>query len=95
MSKVNTADELPLALEKGFKEDTLSVSALLALPCIRRRGVIRYWIQALGFALPSRDHMERIDREVLKAKPGAKPRLKISNYEILRQKDELMVIGLQ
>ncbi len=87
--------EQDLENTKGFEEDTLSVSALLALPCIRRRGVIRYWIQALGFALPSRDHMERIDREVLKAKPGAKPRLKISNYEILRQKDELKVIRLQ
>ncbi|HEV2524603.1 MAG TPA: TilS substrate-binding domain-containing protein, partial [Gammaproteobacteria bacterium] len=54
-------------------------------------GVIRYWLQRLGHALPSRSHMERIDREVLKAKPGAKPRLKIGLYVIHRDKDELKV----
>ena len=76
------------------KEDTLSVSALLNLDLARRRGVIRYWLQGLGFALPSRDHMERIDREVLRAKPGSKPKLKISEYEIWREKDSLKVLDL-
>ena len=76
---------------KGLAADALSVSRLLALDSIRRRGAIRYWLQRLGHALPSRSHMERIDREVLMAKPGAKPRLKIGLYEISRHKDELKV----
>ena len=71
--------------------ETLSVSKLLGLDPVRRKGVIRCWLQRLGFALPSRSHMERIDREVLNAKPGSKPRLKISEYEIKRIKDELSV----
>jgi tRNA(Ile)-lysidine synthase len=75
----------------GTEEGSLSVTKLLALSCIRRRGVIRYWLQRLGCALPSRDHMERIEREVLKAKSGAKPRLKIGLYEICRHKDDLVV----
>ncbi len=79
---------------KGKISDTLSVSGLLELDVVRRRAVIRYWLQHLGFALPSRDHMERIDREVLKAKAGRKPKLKISCYEISRKKDELYVMGL-
>jgi tRNA(Ile)-lysidine synthase len=80
-----------LEAAKGLVADALSVSRLLVLDSIRRRGVIRYWLQRLGHALPSRSHMERIDREVLRAKPGAKPRLKIGLYEIQRYKDELKV----
>jgi tRNA(Ile)-lysidine synthase len=78
---------------KGLAEGALSVSRLLTLNTIRRRGVIRYWLQHLGHALPSRAHMERIDREILLAKPGAKPRLKISSYVIYRYKDELEVVA--
>jgi tRNA(Ile)-lysidine synthase len=74
---------------------TLSVSQLLALAPARRREVIRCWLQRLGFALPSRDHLARIDREVLKAKPGAKPRLKISRYELKRVQDALSVEALE
>lgn len=73
------------------EDATLSVSRLLELDPIRRKGVIRYWLQTLDFALPSRDHMERIDREVLLAKPGSHPRLKIGEYEIRREKDRLFV----
>jgi len=76
---------------KGKTAQSLSVSALLALDTARRRSVIRCWLQQLGFLAPSRDHMERIDREVLKAGPGRRPKLKISYYEIRRQKDELSV----
>lgn len=73
---------------------TLSVKALLKLDPVRRRGVIRYWLQMQQLTLPSRDHLERIDREVLQAKPGAKPKLKIAHYRIQRLKDELMVEGV-
>ena len=76
---------------KGCVVDALSVARLLALDSLRRREVVRYWLQRLGHALPSRSQMERIDREVLMAKPGAKPRLKIGLYEIKRERDELKV----
>lgn len=72
----------------------LSVSRLLKFNTTRRRSVLRCWLQKQGFLLPSHDHMERIDREVLKAKPGSRPRLKISQYEIRRLKDELSVVPL-
>jgi tRNA(Ile)-lysidine synthase len=75
----------------GSKPSRLSVSKLLTLDPTRRKSVIRYWLQLQEKALPSRDHMERIDREVLQAKPGAKPQLKIDNYIIKRKRGELIV----
>lgn len=75
----------------SHSKDQLSVARLLTLEPVRRRGVLRYWLQSLGFALPSRDHMERIDREIVQAKPGSRPRLKVSNYVITREKGNLCV----
>ncbi len=89
-----TQAEQDIGQVKGKEPDTLSVAGLLQLDRIRRKGVIRHWLYSLGLALPSLDHMERIDREVLCAKPGAKPRLKISQYEIRRLKGELSVLVL-
>lgn len=74
---------------KGEVQHVLSVSRLLKLEPIRRWGALRCWFRDLGFSFPSRDHMIRIDREVLNAQPGAKPRLKISNFEVRRVRDEL------
>jgi len=76
---------------QGKAAGNLSVSGLLALDPVRRKGVIRCWLQKLSYTLPSRDHMERIDREILKASAGSRPKLKISQYEIRRVKDELSV----
>ncbi len=76
-------------------KQTLDVSQLLALSSERRLGVIRVWLQRLGFAFPSFDHMHRIDREVLQARPGAKPRLKIGSYEISRAQGHLHVLALK
>lgn len=90
MAATSLAEEdLNIVRKEGSKD--LSVAALLKLDPVRRRGVLRYWLQHLGFKAPSRDHLERIDREVLKAKPGSHPRLKISAYELSRLKDNLTV----
>jgi len=77
---------------KNKETGALSVSGLLALSVFRRREVIRCWIKAYGFALPSLDHLNRIEKEVLKAQKGAKPRLKISSYELKRVGDTLNII---
>lgn len=76
---------------QGTRSGTLSVQSLLTLDPVRRRGVIRYWLQGQQFALPSRDHLDRIDREILQAKGGAKPRLKIDDYELRRHRGDLLV----
>lgn len=72
----------------------LSVSQLLKLDPVRRRAVLRLWLHRLGLALPSFDHLLRIDREILQAKAGSKPRLKIDQYEIIRLRDALSVVLL-
>lgn len=74
---------------KGNSPDTLSVKKLLSLEPVRRRGVLRYWLSRQKLLLPSRDHLARIDREILQAKPDSKPRLKLGNYELRRIKGEL------
>lgn len=79
---------------QGKLEDSLSVVALLNLDPIRRRGVIRYWLQRLDCLSPSRDHMDRIDTEILQAKPDAKPKLKLGDYELRRQKKDLIRVKL-
>jgi len=76
---------------QGFSEKSLSVAGLLKLNRTRRGAVIRYWLQIQQYAPPSRDHVERINREILKARAGAKPRLKVGNYEISRRRDDLIV----
>lgn len=74
---------------------SLNVRALLALDPLRRKGVLRYWLQCNGFSMPSLDHMDRIEREVLGARPDRHPKLKIADYEISRSKGELKVRALQ
>lgn len=79
---------------QGLAEGSLSVSQLLALGSTRRRGVIRYWLQKQNFALPSHEHLLRIEHEILRAKPDAHPQLKIGNYKLKRRKNDLIVQGL-
>ncbi len=95
--QITAASEYERVKIEDPKNESLSVSGLLALEPVHRKGVLRYWLQRNGFALPSRDHMERIEREILLAKPGSKPRLKISQYEIKRHKNVLSVnaIGIE
>jgi len=80
---------------QGKTKDALSVTALLSLDSRRRRGVIRYWLRLLNCLPPSRDHMARIEREVLEAKPDRHPKLKLGDYEIRRCKKELVVAKLE
>lgn len=83
--------EPDLQLIQDPRDKSLSVKALLALVPARRAAVLRAWLKGQGYGLPSYDQMQRIDREILKAKGGSKPRLKIGSYEITRQRDILKV----
>lgn len=78
----------------GKLENSLSVPSLLRLETARRRGVIRYWFQQQGALPPSREHMERIDAEVLGAKPDKHPKLKLGEYEIRRKQKDLLLVRL-
>ncbi len=71
-------------LQADTTEQGLLVSGLLALLPFQRHLVIRAWLTDQGYKAPSYDHMQRIDREVLGAKAGAKPQLKIGDYTLRR-----------
>ncbi len=93
-----TADAVEIVAKKNLshlqdKEDdqSLSVSGLLALDTLLRQTVIRLWLAEQGLQAPSYDHMQRIDREVLGAKGGAKPHLKIGDYTLRRINHRLVV----
>jgi tRNA(Ile)-lysidine synthase len=93
-----TADAVEIVAKKNLshlqdKEDnqSLSVSGLLALDTLLRQTVIRLWLAEQGLQAPSYDHMQRIDREVLGAKRGAKPSLKIGHYTLRRINHRLVV----
>lgn len=75
---------------KGTMHDALSIKKLLQLEPMRRRSVMRCWLNTLGFLLPSRDHLNRIEKEILQAKSVKGPRLKVGDYEVRRLKDELL-----
>lgn len=75
----------PLCLGAG-----LSVAGLLHLDLLRANAVLREWIrQHLGYA-PDRDALLRIERELLRAKPDAAPRLRIGTGELRRYRDALV-----
>ncbi len=78
-------------LQDTEEAQTLAVSGLLTLDTLLRQTVIRLWLAEQGLQAPSYDHMQRIDREVLRAKRGAKPHLKIGDYTLLRINHRLIV----
>jgi tRNA(Ile)-lysidine synthase len=87
-----TADAMEVLAKKDLSQlqdkdssQSLSVSGLLALDRLLRQTVIRLWLAEQGLQAPSYDHMQRIDREVLGAKGGAKPSLKIGHYTLRRE----------
>ena len=52
---------------------TLAVAGLLQLPHDRRVNVLRWWIARQGLGLPSTARLESIVRDVLPARPDARP----------------------
>lgn len=79
---------------QGLSKDSLSVVSLMTLAPVRRRGVIRYWMQMLGSLPPSRDHLDRIESEVIQADSDRHPKLKLGEFELRRVKKELILIKL-
>ena len=79
-----------LDLQSSGVGDDLSVAGLLSLGELRANAVLRYWIrQGQGYA-PDREVLARIERELLRAKPDAAPRLRIGDGELRRYRDRLV-----
>ena len=71
----------------------LSVSGLLTLSAGRRANALRHWLSQRNFQAPSSDLLERLEREVLRARADASPLLHGETYEFRRYRDSLCVMA--
>lgn len=86
-------DELALQdLTTLRQAQTLSVAGLLAISAPRRRNVLRYWLAERAFEAPPAAMLQRLEREVLKARVDAQPLLNCGPYEFRRYRDQLHVM---
>ena len=77
----------------GSRPGTLSVTALRGLPAARCRNLLRHWLRAGGFPLPSRAVLGRILDEVLDARADAEPRVHWHGAEVRRYRDDLYALA--
>ncbi|HZP13509.1 MAG TPA: tRNA lysidine(34) synthetase TilS [Nevskiaceae bacterium] len=70
----------------------LSVDGLLRLTDARRHNAVRTWIEAAGFEAPPADALERLDREVLRARPDREPLLGFGSAEVRRFRGVLFLM---
>ncbi|TAK77397.1 MAG: tRNA lysidine(34) synthetase TilS [Gammaproteobacteria bacterium] len=77
---------------QGSRDNTLSVSKLLALDVARQRLFLRLWIQQLGHPLPDAKKLDTIQYNVLTAKPDRQPCVRWQQTEIRRYRDDLYLM---
>ena len=82
-----------LAAAAGDRSGTLSVTALGRLPEARQRNLLRHWLRAAGFSLPSRAVLGRVLAEVLGARPDAEPCVHWPGCEVRRYRDALFALA--
>lgn len=70
----------------------LGVAGLLALSAARRANLLRHWVQRRGFETPAAAVLERLEREVLRARADAQPLLHAGDCEFRRYRDHLCVM---
>lgn len=87
------ADDLrTLSRSDDSRKENLSCAALLALSPARRANVLRHWITQQGFEAPSADTLQRLETEVLHARPDATPLLHVGAYDFRRYRDTLYLM---
>jgi len=82
------AKKLFLPIFNGLDE-TLSISQLIAYSFTQQRLVIREWFQILNLKMPSQAFIERIQSDVISARPDSDPLLSGKDYCIRRYRDKL------
>jgi tRNA(Ile)-lysidine synthase len=70
-------------------DETLSISQLIAYSLTQQRLVIREWFQMLNLKMPSQAFIERIQSDVISARPDSDPLLSGKGYCIRRYRDKL------
>jgi tRNA(Ile)-lysidine synthase len=92
----HACDELAasdLEQSAGDQADTLSISALKALPETRGRNLLRHWISTREEgALPGSRHLQRITEEVINCREDAQPVVHWAHHEVRRYRDNLYLL---
>ena len=70
-------------------DETLSISQLIAYSLTQQRLVIREWFQMLNLKMPSQAFIERVQSDVISARPDSDPLLSGKGYCIRRYRDKL------
>ena len=73
-------------------ENSLSLTALLAMPVLRQRNVLRHWIKQLTGLYPSAAVLARIINDVVGSRPDSGPCVRWDCYEMRRYRRELFLL---
>lgn len=76
-------------------EDSLRLSALLALDAARQRNVLRYWLKSLGFKLPDTVRLAQVQHELLHAAPDRSPEVRWEGVVVRRYRDRVYAVTPQ
>ncbi|MEO8400820.1 MAG: tRNA lysidine(34) synthetase TilS [Gammaproteobacteria bacterium] len=77
---------------QGQRENTLSVKKLLVLDQNKQRQLVRAWISALDFPLPSAAKMQQLILTILPAREDKMPYMSWRGVEIRRFRDDLFCL---
>ena len=77
----------------GAKKDQLDLRQIKTLSYPTQQAVLRLWIQQQGYQMPSFEQLQRLQQEVIDAKEGAKPLLRLKNYHFRRYRQTLHLYG--
>lgn len=85
---------MPLFLKTYIESNrTLSITALKDYDSQTQSYIIRYWLQKLGFPLPSTQKLKLLQEEIVHSRGDAKPLLKWQQVEIRRYDNQLYAIN--
>ncbi len=76
----------------GKCDNTLSVTAVAALPPARQRNILRYWIRQQAGQAPSTAVLERVQNDMLTSREDAGPCVSWGSCQLRRYRDELFLL---
>lgn len=82
-----------LAEVAGSQGGTLSVAGLLTCTPVMQKALLRQWLRAAGFSMPSARKLEHVCHDVLLAKADAKPCVRWADCEIRRYRGDIYALS--
>ena len=77
----------------GSQQDTLSARAVIELPAIQQKAMLRHWIKQLGFTPPSAVKLKHVIKDVLNSSSDSMPLVSWQNTEVRRYKDDVYIMA--